>query len=834
MSKNLVIVESPAKAKTIKKYLGKDYEVLASYGHVRDLVPKDGAVDTTGSFDMKYQVIDRNEKHVRAIIAALKDADTLLLATDPDREGEAISWHLVELLREKNVLKGKPVKRVVFHEITERAVAEAVAHPRDIAYDLVNAQQARRALDYLVGFNLSPLLWRKVQPGLSAGRVQSPALRLICEREEEIKAFKPQEYWTLDARAQKDVQSFGAKLTELDGQKVEQFTLTDAGGADAAKVRILAAAQGSLKVVAVDKKQRRRNPSPPFTTSTLQQEANRKLGFTSSRTMRAAQQLYEGVDLGGETVGLISYMRTDSVSLAQEAISELRKVIAKEFGDKALPPEPRYFKSKSKNAQEAHEAVRPTSAARTPRAVARYLTPDQAKLYELIWKRTMACQMTPAVFDTVAADLKAGQLHTFRANGSVLLEPGFLAAYNIKVTDPLDKSDDDDEDDKRLPVLEVGEVVNLLDLDAEQHFTQPPPRYTEASLVKTLEEFDIGRPSTYASIISTLQAREYVRLDSKQFTPTDVGMIVNKFLTDHFTQYVDYEFTAKLEDDLDAVSRGEREWVPLLADFWGAFKPRVDEKMELTRQEVSETRQIGIDPASGKPVSARLGRYGPFVQIGTKDDTDKPRFASLRANQRIDTITLADALALFQLPRRLGTLPNGEEVDVNIGRFGPYVRHGKSFVSLKRDDDPYTIGLPRAIELIEQKAAALEAATIKVFEGAGIRIVKGRFGPYITDGTRRANIPKTREPESLSALDCEFFLNEAAEKDKAAGGKKGAKGKAASKAPAKPAANAPVLKKAAATKKTAVKKAAVKKTAAKKPAVKKATAKKKPAAKKKK
>ena len=834
MSKNLVIVESPAKAKTIKKYLGKDYEVLASYGHVRDLVPKDGAVDTTGSFDMKYQVIDRNEKHVRAIIAALKDADTLLLATDPDREGEAISWHLVELLREKNVLKGKPVKRVVFHEITERAVAEAVAHPRDIAYDLVNAQQARRALDYLVGFNLSPLLWRKVQPGLSAGRVQSPALRLICEREEEIKAFKPQEYWTLDARAQKDVQSFGAKLTELDGQKVEQFTLTDAGGADAAKVRILAAAQGSLKVVAVDKKQRRRNPSPPFTTSTLQQEANRKLGFTSSRTMRAAQQLYEGVDLGGETVGLISYMRTDSVSLAQEAISELRKVIAKEFGDKALPPEPRYFKSKSKNAQEAHEAVRPTSAARTPRAVARYLTPDQAKLYELIWKRTMACQMTPAVFDTVAADLKAGQLHTFRANGSVLLEPGFLAAYNIKVTDPLDKSDDDDEDDKRLPVLEVGEVVNLLDLDAEQHFTQPPPRYTEASLVKTLEEFDIGRPSTYASIISTLQAREYVRLDSKQFTPTDVGMIVNKFLTDHFTQYVDYEFTAKLEDDLDAVSRGEREWVPLLADFWGAFKPRVDEKMELTRQEVSETRQIGIDPASGKPVSARLGRYGPFVQIGTKDDTDKPRFASLRANQRIDTITLADALALFQLPRRLGTLPNGEEVDVNIGRFGPYVRHGKSFVSLKRDDDPYTIGLPRAIELIEQKAAALEAATIKVFEGAGIRIVKGRFGPYITDGTRRANIPKTREPESLSALDCEFFLNEAAEKDKAAGGKKGAKGKAASKAPAKSAADAPVLKKAAATKKTAVKKAAAKKTAAKKPAVKKATAKKKPAAKKKK
>jgi DNA topoisomerase-1 len=824
MSKNLVIVESPAKAKTIKKYLGKDFEVLASYGHVRDLVPKDGAVDTSGSFDMKYQIIDRNEKHVRAIVSALKEADALFLATDPDREGEAISWHLVELLKEKGVLKNKPVKRVVFHEITERAVNEAIANPRDIAIDLVNAQQARRALDYLVGFNLSPLLWRKIQPGLSAGRVQSPALRLICERELEIRAFVPQEYWSLEARAQKDAQSFGAKLTELDGVKVEQFTLTDAGGSEAAKVRILAAAQGSLKVIAVDKKQRRRNPSPPFTTSTLQQEANRKLGFTSSRTMRTAQQLYEGVDLGGDTVGLISYMRTDSVSLAQEAIAEIRQIIVKEFGSKTLPGEPRYYKSKSKNAQEAHEAVRPTSAARTPKSVARFLSPDQAKLYELIWKRTMACQMNPAVFDTVAADLKAGLQHTFRANGSVLLEPGFLAAYNIKVTDPLDKSDEDDEDDKRLPVLEVGEIVNLLELDAEQHFTQPPPRYTEASLVKTLEEFDIGRPSTYASIISTLTARDYVRLESKQFTPTDIGLIVNKFLTDHFTQYVDYEFTAKLEDDLDAVSRGEREWVPLMADFWGSFKPRVDEKMELSRQEVSETRQIGIDPATGKPVSARLGRYGPFVQIGTKEDADKPRFASLRANQRIDTITLADAIALFQLPRRLGTLENGDEVEVNIGRFGPYARYGKAFVSLKKDDDPYTIGLPRAIELIEQKAAALEAATIKVFEGAGIRIIKGRFGPYITDGTRRANIPKTRDPETLSALDCEFFLNEAEEKDKANGGKKGGKaGKKTATKKTAATAKTPATKTAA---KTAVKKAASKKTATKK-AVKKSAAKKK-------
>lgn len=820
MSKNLVIVESPAKAKTIKKYLGKDFEVLASYGHVRDLVPKDGAVDTANGFEMKYQIIEKNERHVRAITAALKLADNLYLATDPDREGEAIAWHLTELLREKGALKNKPVMRVVFHEITQRAVNEAIQNPRAVADDLVNAQQARRALDYLVGFNLSPLLWRKVQPGLSAGRVQSPALRLICEREEEIKAFKAQEYWSLDARAEKQAQSFPAKLIELDGKKVEQFTLTEKGGAEAARQRILDAAKGELTVGTVEKKQRRRNPAPPFTTSTLQQEANRKLGFTSSRTMRTAQQLYEGVDLGGETLGLITYMRTDSVSLAQEALTEIRQVIGQEYGAKALPPEPRYYKAKSKNAQEAHEAIRPTAAARLPKQVARYLTPDQAKLYELIWKRAVASQMTAAVFDTVAAELRAGREHAFRATGSILVESGFLAAYNIRVQDAVDKNpEDDDEDDKRLPPLETGEKVRLLDIAAEQHFTQPPPRYTEASLVKTLEEFDIGRPSTYASIISTLQARDYVRLDSKQFTPTDVGMIVCRFLTDHFNQYVDYEFTAHLEDDLDAVSRGEKAWVPLLAEFWGGFKPRIDEKMELSRKDVSEARQLGTDPASGKPVSTRLGRFGPFVQIGTKDDTDKPRFASLRSNQRIDTITLDDALALFQLPRLLGLTADGEEIAVNIGRFGPYVRHGKSFVSLKKSDDPYTVDLPRALELIEQKAAALEAATLNSFPGTGIRVIKGRFGAYITDGSRRANVPRTKEPMSLSALDCEFFLNEAALKDKPTkGGKAGAKkaNGAAAKAPAKKTATKTAAKAAKKVVKKTVKKAAAKKASAKK------------------
>lgn len=821
MSKHLVIVESPAKAKTIKKYLGKDFEVLASYGHVRDLVPKDGAVDVAHGFDMKYQIIDRNEKHVKAIVSALKDADELWLATDPDREGEAISWHLAELLREKNALKGKPVKRVVFYEITQREVQNAIQHPRDISEDLVNAQQARRALDYLVGFNLSPLLWRKVQPGLSAGRVQSPALRLICEREEEIKAFVPREYWTLEAQVEKATQSFSAKLVEFDGRKVEQFTLNTVVGAMAAKSAVQKAANGSLRVASVDKKQRRRNPAPPFTTSTLQQEANRKLGFSASRTMRAAQQLYEGVDIGGETVGLITYMRTDSVNLAQDALADIRAVIPQQFGAKALPAEPRFYKTKSKNAQEAHEAVRPTSAGRLPKEVAKYLAPDQAKLYELIWRRTIASQMEQAVYDTVTAELRAGDApagsrgaHAFRASGSTLVEPGFIAAYLQGVDTPSGKEDEDD--DKRLPALAVGDLVKLLDLIADQHFTEPPPRYTEASLVKTLEEYDIGRPSTYASIISTLLARDYVRLDGKAFIPTDVGMIVNKFLTDHFTQYVDYEFTAHLEDQLDAVSRGEKQWKPLLADFWSGFKPRVDEKMELSRAEVSEARQIGIDPASGKPVSARLGRYGPFVQIGTKEDSDKPRFASLRANQRIDTITLDDALALFQLPRKLGTLPNGEEVEVNIGRFGPYVRHGKSFVSLKKDDDPYTIELPRAVELIEQKAAALEAATIKSFDGTGIRIIKGRFGPYISDGARRAPVPRGREAESLSVFECEAYLAEAAAAPKK-GAKKTATKKAAAKtaaadagaAPAKKAAAKKVVKKAA---KKATKKAAAKKT----------------------
>jgi DNA topoisomerase-1 len=812
MAKNLVIVESPAKAKTIKKYLGNDYQVLASYGHVRDLIPKDGAVDTENDFAMSYRVIERNERHVKAIIQALKDADTLVLATDPDREGEAIAWHLVELLREKKVLKEKLVQRVVFYEITQREVQKAISEPREVSADLVNAQQARRALDYLVGFNLSPLLWRKVQPGLSAGRVQSPALRLICEREEEIRAFIPREYWSLMARAEKASSNFSARLLTLYGDKAEQFSLTEAGAAQKAREAILAAADGRLLVAKVDKKQRRRNPAPPFTTSTLQQEANRKLGFAASRTMRAAQQLYEGTDIGGDTVGLITYMRTDSVSLANDAVAEIRELIGKRYGREALPDAPRMYKSKSKNAQEAHEAIRPTSSARTPEQMARHLPPDQARLYELIWKRAVASQMESAIFDTVSAELRAGPEHAFRANGSVLVSPGFIAVYQSGKDQP-----DDEDDEKRLPELVEGEHVTLVDIDADQHFTEPPPRYTEASLVKTLEEYDIGRPSTYASIISTLQARDYVRMEGKAFSPTDVGMIVNRFLTEHFTRYVDYDFTARLEDDLDAVSRGEKPWIPLLESFWSEFKPRVDEKQELSRKEVNEARVLGTDPVSGKPVTTRLGRYGPFVQIGTKEDEDKPRFASLRANQRIDTITLEEALELFTLPRKLGTTADGTEVEVNIGRFGPYARVGKIFVSLKKDDDPYKVGLERALELYEAKMAALEAATLLRFEEEGIRVVKGRFGPYITDGTLRARVPKDLVAESLTLEDCKAQLE-------AEAAKKPAKKSARKKATAKKATAKKAASKKSATKKAAAKKTA-RKTAAKKAAAKKAATK---------
>ncbi len=610
MSKNLIIVESPAKAKTIKKYLGADYEVLASYGHVRDLLPKEGAVAPEQRFAMHYQVVERNERHVQAIAKALKKADTLILATDPDREGEAIAWHLHELLQERGAIKGKAVERVVFHEITKRALQEAVAHPRDLSMELVNAQQARRALDYLVGFNLSPLLWKKVRPGLSAGRVQSPALRMIVEREEEIERFVPREYWSLDADLSHKGQNFTARLAEYQGAKVEQFTITDGETATEAERRLLDAAAGKLTVETVEKKQRKRNPAAPFTTSTLQQEAARKLGFSAQRTMRTAQQLYEGIDIGGETVGLISYMRTDSVSLAGEAIAELRDVIERRFGSDNLPKSPRMYKTKAKNAQEAHEAIRPTSAARFPESLQSALTKDQLRLYELIWKRTVACQMVHATLDTVAITLRAGDAGAFRATGSTIVHPGFMAVYQ----EGRDDGNDEGDENRILPPLAEGQTVELVGLRPEQHFTEPPPRFSEASLVKALEEYGIGRPSTYASILSTLVQREYVVLEKRRFHPTDVGRVVNRFLTEHFTPYVDYDFTSGLEDDLDAVSRGERDWVPLLESFWKPFHERVEDKAQsVTRRDVTQEQLDEACPQCGKPLSIRLGRRGRFI-----------------------------------------------------------------------------------------------------------------------------------------------------------------------------------------------------------------------------
>ncbi len=607
---NLVIVESPAKAKTIKKYLGGGFEVLASYGHVRDLVPKEGAVDPYHNFAMKYQVIEKNDRHVQAIAKALKRSDALYLATDPDREGEAISWHLSELLKAKGKLKDKPVYRVVFNEITKKAVNDAVANPRELSYDLIDAQQARRALDYLVGFNLSPLLWKKIRRGLSAGRVQSPALRMIVERELEIEAFKSEEFWTIEADSEKPKQPFSARLTHYKGKKLEKFSITDEASAKQAEKSLLEAGQGGLQVIKVEKKQRRRNPAPPFTTSTLQQEASRKLGFTTQRTMRTAQQLYEGVDVGQGTVGLITYMRTDSVHLAEEATNEIRGFIAERYGQDQLPKEVRHFKTKAKNAQEAHEATRPTSVLRIPEEIKAHLSKDQARLYELIWKRTVACQMLHATIHTVAADLQCGKDNIFRANGSTIAKPGFIAVY-LEGRDDVATSDSDE---KMLPPLQEGETLPLKAIRPEQHFTEPPPRYSEASLVKTLEEHGIGRPSTYASIISTLQDREYVVLEKKRFQPTDVGRVVNKFLTEYFTRYVDYDFTANLEDELDAVSRGEEEWIPLLQKFWGPFKELIDYTQEnVKRSDVTHEALDEKCPKCGEPLSIRLGRHGRFI-----------------------------------------------------------------------------------------------------------------------------------------------------------------------------------------------------------------------------
>ncbi|HME40043.1 MAG TPA: DNA topoisomerase I [Steroidobacteraceae bacterium] len=783
MSSNLVIVESPAKAKTIKKYLGKDFEVLASYGHVRDLVPKEGAVDPKHHFAMKYQVVERNQKHVDAISRALKKAKSLFLATDPDREGEAISWHLHELLKAQGELKGKEVQRVVFYEITKNAVREAMASPRALSVDLVNAQQARRALDFLVGFNLSPLLWKKVRPGLSAGRVQSPALRMICEREDEIAAFVAREYWTIDAELEHSAQKFPGKLVEFQGAKVEQFSFTTAESARNVEAALQEAARGELTVLSVDRKQRKRNPAPPFTTSTLQQEAARKLGFSAQKTMRVAQQLYEGVDIGEGQVGLISYMRTDSLNLSQEAIGQIRELIVQLYGQEGLAEEPRIYRTKSKNAQEAHEAIRPTQANILPGDIEKKLESDQFRLYSLIWKRTVACQMAPAVFDTVAVEMRAGEEAAkrivLRANGSTLVKPGYISVYQEGMDDVVQ-----DDSDHVLPPMKEGDRVKLLAVVPTQHFTEPPPRFSEASLVKALEEYGIGRPSTYASIISTLRDRQYVDIESRRFTATDIGKIVSRFLTQYFTTYVDYDFTAKMEDSLDAVANGEQEWVPLLQKFWKPFIDLVKHtETSVSREEVAQARDLGKDPVSGKPMSVRMGRFGPFVQIGTKDDEDKPRFAGLRPGQKMDAITHTEAMELFKLPRKLGTTAAGEEITTNVGRFGPYVKYGAKYVSLKIDD-PYEITPERALEVIREKEIADANRLILDFPDAGIQVLNGRYGPYITDKSRNAKIPKDKEPKSLTLAECQSLLAAAPVRTFGRWGKKNGTPKGLAKRPA--------------------------------------------------
>ncbi len=847
----LVIVESPSKAKTLKKYLGAEYEILASYGHIRDLVPKTGAIDTEHGFAMKYQLIERNEQHLATILKSAKKADRILLATDPDREGEAIAWHLSEILLDNKATANKPVARIEFHEITQSAIQYAVDNPRTIAMPLVDAQQARRALDYLVGFNLSPLLWRKISPGLSAGRVQSPALRLIVERELEIEKFTAREYWTIHLDSHKSGQPFSARLIQFAGKKLEQFSVPDANAHDAILDQLSRHEKGVVHNV--EKKRKSRNATAPFTTSTLQQEAVRKLGMTTDRAMRTAQQLYEGVNLGGDATGLITYMRTDSVNLAREAIEDIRHYITRHFSPDYLPAAAVFFRNKSKNAQEAHEAIRPTAIGRTPESVRQYLTADQARLYEMIWKRTLACQMTPAQFDTVSLDIAVGGPgNLFRATGQTLVFPGFIAVYQEN------QDDTAEEENTRLPPLVEGETVGVDKVYGEQHHTQPPPRYTEASLVKTLEEYGIGRPSTYASIISTLQEREYAELDKKRFTPTPTGRLVNCFLTTHFTAYVDYDFTAKLEDKLDDVSNGTLKYLPLLSEFWEGFFGTLTAKADVERgcpiddevcpkcggklflqsskrglfigcsgyPDCDYTRpmygandsgpiSLGRDPASGEEILLLTGRFGPYVQVGAtpEDKKIKPRRASWPKTVPIEAADLMTALRLLSLPREVGAHPEtGKSIVANIGRFGPYLQHDGKFKSIPKTDDVYTIDLPRALEvLLMERAPRGNAPAGKPLgnhpeDGKAVTLNEGRYGWYVKHGSINATLPKEMEAEAVTL---EIALPLLAER--AAKGKPGRK-KPAAKAGGKPVAKTAATKKTPAARKPVAGKASTAKT----------------------
>jgi len=804
----LVVVESPAKAKTINKYLGRDYKVLASYGHVRDLPAKDGSVDPEHDFAMKWQVDPQSAKRVGEIARALEGADRLILATDPDREGEAISWHVLEILKKKGVLKDKEIERVVFNAITPAAIREAMKNPRDIDRHLVEAYLARRALDYLVGFTLSPVLWRKLPGAKSAGRVQSVALRLVAERELEIESFVPQEYWSVQASMKTERgESFASRLAAIDGRKLEKLAIRTGDEAHAIEKALDGAA---FTVRSVESKPAKRHPAAPFTTSTLQQEASRKLGFSSRQTMQVAQKLYEGVDIGGETVGLITYMRTDAVSMAPEGIAAAREQIGKTFGERYLSPKPRVYRTKAKNAQEAHEAIRPTDASRTPESLKPHLTKEQYLLYDLIWKRTLASQMASADFERTTAEIAAtgtdGREYVFRATGQVLKFDGFLKLYREGTDDEENGSDDS----RRLPALHEGETVEAEKIEAKQHFTEPPPRYTEASLIKKLEELGIGRPSTYTAILSTLRDREYVRMEKKRLVPEDRGRLVTAFLESFFPRYVQYDFTASLEEKLDRVAAGEENWKHLLREFWTEFRETVEKTANLRVSEVLDALNDLLGPhifpkgADGKPdrtcpacgtgtLSLKVGKFGAFVGcsnypecsytrplgngdgedtaqtatpaegvlLGTdpeeveKGSKEKPKRASIPKGVDPETVDLEYALKLLSLPREVGKHPEtGKPILANIGRYGPYVQHERTYANLPSVEDVFTVGINRAVDLIAQKAAKSTRKELKNLgehpEGGEILVMDGRYGPYVKWKRINATLPKDVSPEDVT------------------------------------------------------------------------------------
>jgi DNA topoisomerase I len=836
---DLVLVESPAKAKTINKYLGRGYEVLASFGHVRDLPAKSGSVDPDANFRMLWEVDPKAQKRLNDIARAVKDADKLILATDPDREGEAISWHVLQVLKDKKALNGQPIERVVFNAITKQAVTDAMKHPRAIDQALVDAYLARRALDYLVGFTLSPVLWRKLPGARSAGRVQSVALRLVCDRELEIEKFVRQEYWSIVATlATPREETFEARLVGADGRKLQRLDIGSGAEAEAFKQALETAL---FTVAEVEAKPVRRHPQPPFTTSTLQQEASRKLGFAPAHTMRVAQRLYEGVDIDGETVGLITYMRTDGVQIADEAITAVRRVIEAHYGARYVPSSPRRYETKAKNAQEAHEAIRPTDLARRPQDAKRFLDDDQAKLYELIWLRTVASQMESAELERTTADITAkvaDRLLDLRATGTVIKFDGFLTLYQEGRDE-----DPDDEESRRLPEMSAGERLTKRSIAADQHFTEPPPRYSEASLVKRLEELGIGRPSTYASILQVLKDRKYVRLDKRRLYPEDRGRIVVAFLESFFAKYVEYDFTAGLEEQLDLISNNEIAWRDVLSDFWRDFIGAIDGTKDLKISQVIDaldellgphlfppredgsdpracpdcsggrltlklskygafigcsnypecrytrplssqaegsgdfgTKKLGQDPESGLEVTLRSGRFGPYVQLGEVVDGEKPKRASLRKGTAPEDVDLEQALKLLSLPREIGRHPeDGEPIRAAIGRFGPYVQHGKTYANLDEGDDVFTIGLNRAVTLIAEKVAKGprgrrfgadpgRALGDHPTKGGPIVAKNGRYGPYVSHAGVNATLPKDKTPETVALEEAVTLLDARAER----------------------------------------------------------------------